>query len=153
MNKYLQRLDAALGGRRAAARLSEVFGDDSSPGKEALAKKEPFSMKKFLAEAGDGAQVDVPDGARTVVGAGAGLIIGYKFDRPFVGAIGGASVGRNLPALFDKDLRAIAGRNMAVTGTAIAGSAIAGGSPVRRAIGFGLGYLLGGFVTYWAGWK
>ena len=149
MHKYLQKLDEALGRKRAVARLSEVFGDDAQT---AIVKKDPFSLREYLKKSSEGAPTDVPDGVGTVVGAGAGFLIGLKVGRPIVATIGGASLGRNLPALFDRDLRSIAGRNLAVTGTAIVGSVLIGGSALRRAVGYGIGHLIASMATYFGGW-
>ena len=139
--RLLQTLDGALGGRRAAARLSGVIGADETSGPKSLG---------FLHAAAASAPIDVPDGVSTVLGAGGGLLAGMKLGHPVLGTIGGASLGRNLPALFRKELRPMAARNLTVTGVAIAGSLLV---PAHRTIAFGVGYLLASIVTYYGGWR
>lgn len=146
MNRYLTGIDAIVGARREVARVSDVLGAST-----AIVRK-PSTVSEFLTKVGATAPEDVPDGIGTLGGAVAGLVL-VKQHR-LLGAIGGASLGRNVPALFRPAERPMAVRNMGITGAAIAGSLLAGtrfGVPGRVG-GFLVGWLVGGAVAYLGGY-
>jgi hypothetical protein len=90
---------------------------------------------------------DVPDGLGTVLGAVAG---GYlmRSKHPYLGVIGGASLGRNLPVLFRAGDKRPAWRNVITTGGGVAGSMLMPGRPI---LGFLLGAAVAGYGAHWKG--
>jgi hypothetical protein len=74
----------------------------------------------------------------------------FRGKHPVLGIIGGASLGRNLPALMDDDLRKLAARNMVATGAGVAGSLY---MPKHPIIGFLIGSVVGGAAAYFGGLK
>jgi hypothetical protein len=108
--KYLDRFSRATGAQQSVARLSDVLGDSGGS-----------SLSKFLKDAKADAPPDVEDGVGTVVGVVAGAVVGNRYGGHWVlGAIGGASLGRNLPALLDPSMQRTALCNMGGTAAAIA---------------------------------
>lgn len=88
------------------------------------------------------------DGVGTLTGAAVGGILWA--DHRILGVIGGASVGRNLPAVFRAETRRAALCNMAQTGGAIVGSRLVGGnSTFMRVAGFTVGWLAAGAALYY----
>ncbi len=127
---YLKQADQIVGVSRELSRVSAALGPSVAP--------------EFLAGLDVSASDDVRDGVGTIVGAVAG---GYAFrgKHPYLGIIGGASVGRNVPALLDVGSRGIAVRNLVVTGAGVAGSLYMKKHPV---LGFLGGAVAGAFATY-----
>ena len=124
------------GAQRTIARLSTVLG--AVP--EAI---KPKSLTEYLNKVKRATQPDVADGLGTLAGAAAGGI--YFTKHRLLGVIGGASVGRNLPALLLKPQhRGWAVANMGTTGAAIVGSRLLKKWPV---VGFVLGWLGGNAVA------
>lgn len=131
-------LDRYLGTSRNLARLSSVVGSVPVLGGSS-------ALGPMLARAKAAAPQDVKDGVGTLVGAAVGALVGQRKGGHWVlGAIGGASLGRNVPALVSSDIRSIAAGNLAVTGAGIAGSLLFKRHPV---IGFLLGTLAGGVAV------
>ena len=87
----------------------------------------------------------IKDGILTAVGAAVGAYL-WKQHR-VLGALGGASLGRNLPAVLTHD-RYNALYNMAVTGVAIMGARTYQKHPVY---GFAGGWTVANLATYFAG--
>jgi hypothetical protein len=146
-------LDVIVDGRATMARLSDVFGANSP----FVALREPSSVSTFLKEIKDTTPTNIPDGKGTVIGAGAGAVAGYMVGHPFLGAIAGGSLGRNLPAFIktgpeNAALRQMAVENMSRTGVSVVGSLIGGrvGSPI---MGFGAGWVAYGVYQYFYGQK
>ncbi len=147
---YIHGIDAVTGVRRNVARLADVLGADQAPAPASTAMV-PVTTKTsaaaFFRNVG-GTERDVPDNLGTPIGLVAGVILCPS--HRVLGGIGGASLGRNVPALFNPDDRKLALRNLATTGAGIAGSRAMPGSPV---IGFVLGSIVGGLGSYFAGLK
>ncbi len=139
--------DEVVGARRSLARVSDVFGK-VSPKSLALVGAAP-SMGSFFRGINESRPTDVPDHIGTIIGAAVGGIA-MRSSHPVLGVIGGASLGRNLPALMDDDLRKIAIGNMVQTGAAVAASAYAAdkNSLVSQALWFGAGWVGGGLACY-----
>lgn len=139
MNQYLEKFRDASGVDRNVGRLARAVGAEDSPWARA------FNVR------GDAA-IDIPDGVGSVAGVAAGTYIGYKNGGHWLlGAIGGGSLGRNLPALvMHPEQRSAAMRNLIVTGVAIGGSLVAKNN---RALGFVLGYAAASAATYFGGLK
>ena len=133
MHPYAQKADSVIGAGRSMQRLSTVLGA-------------PAPLMRSPLE-----RPDVEDGLGTVVGAGIGA---YYFKRNRVlGAIGAASLGRNLPALIHPEQRRIALANMGTTGLGLLGAQMMRKSPTERAIGFIGGYVLGNILFgSWRSW-
>jgi hypothetical protein len=129
-------VESATSAKRTLARLADVLGNVPAP-------VQPESFQDYLRRLSLNAPPDVSDGVGTIAGAAAGAY-GWKGHR-WLGAIGGASLGRNLPALLLKPTeRGMAFSNMGVTASAIFGSLSLPGSPK---LGFILGWLIGGMAT------
>ena len=133
--QYLENISRAAGVPQSAARLSDVLGDAAGTS----------SLSRFLTKAKADAPPDVEDGLGTVVGAAAGAYLGYHRGHPWLGAIGGASLGRNLPALLHPSERKIALVNMGETAAAVGMSLM---SPAHPVVGFIVGRLAAGAVVY-----
>lgn len=97
-------------------------------------------------------QIDIPDGVGTVAGLAAGSYIGYKNGGHWlIGAMAGASLGRNVPALvMHPEQRPAAIGNLITTGVAVVGSMM---TKNNRALGFAIGYLAAAAATYYGGLK
>lgn len=150
MATYLHGVDSITGVSRNIARIADVLGADpsSAPPSTAMVLRTPASLTSFLRDVGATAGRDVPDGFGTIAGAAAGAYLWN--DHRVLGAIGGGSLGRNLPALMLPDQRKLAIRNLATTGTGIAGSLAMPRHPV---IGFVVGSVVGGAAAYFGGLK
>lgn len=143
--KYINGIEAIAGAKRSTARLADVLGADTT----ALAvSAEPSSTRDFLRAVKAEAPPDVTDGIGTIAGLGAGIVL-FPEHR-VLGAIGGASLGRNIPALLKSEERNLAIANMGQTGAAIAGSRLCHNRPV---LGFFLGWLAGGAAIYFGGFR
>jgi hypothetical protein len=151
-----KNFDEVLGGRRSLARISDVFGKISPKHSTALVGTAP-TMTGFFRGINADRPADVPDHIGTLIGAAVGGYVGgvsLKGSHPvrdgILGAISGASVGRNVPALFQDDVRKLALRNLVTTGSAVVMSRYMENSPI---LGFGIGWLAGGAVAYFGGLK
>lgn len=120
-------LDSVLGASNTLARVSDAFA--AVPGGAAVSD---YVCRLHSI----GSSVDIPDGIGTVAGAGAGAL--YFKNHRVLGAIGGASIGRNVPALLNDAERRDALCNMSQTGAGILGARMLPGSPV---VGFLLGWI------------
>lgn len=138
---YLVGIDSVVGARRSVARIGEAIG-----AAETAVSKSPSSTTTFLRDIG-ASEYDVRDGVGTVGGAVIGYLIVRK-SHPVLGVIGGASLGRNVPALLDPSTRKVALRNLATTGSGVAGSLVFKSHPI---IGFVIGSIAGGAAAYFGG--
>ncbi|HVO22491.1 MAG TPA: hypothetical protein VMW56_02565 [Candidatus Margulisiibacteriota bacterium] len=142
-------LNSVIGYERSAARIASILGAASpSPSTAMVPSKKQYSLKAYLDELKATAPDDVKDGLGTAAGAAAGYLFVKK--HRFLGAIAGASLGRNVPALLDPEQRHLALRNLGITSAGLIGSLTVPKHPV---IGFVLGWLAGGAATYAAGLK
>ena len=151
-----KNFDEVLGGRRSLARISDVFGKISPKHSTALVGTAP-SMVGFFRGINESRPADVPDHIGTLIGAAVGGYVGgisLKGTHPvrdgILGVIGGASLGRNVPALFQDDVRKLAMRNIVTTGSAVVVSRYMQNSPI---LGFGIGWVAGGIAAYVGGLK
>ncbi len=139
MTSYLEHLKRVTGSNQQIARVANVVGASGSSS----------AISRFLANAEAEAARDVPDGVGTVAGAAVGALVGMKRGgHPVLGAIGGASLGRNMPALLHPADRRIALCNMGETGFAMACSLAA---PRHPAIAFVVGDLIARAVIHFGG--
>ena len=143
MHANARSFDEVMGARRSLARISDVFNKVSP---KSLVGTAP-SIGGFFRDVNESRPTDVPDGIGTLAGAAVG-IYAYRGTHPVLGAFGGASLARNVPALFDGGLRKIAVGNMIQTGAGIAGSLY---MPKNPALGFAVGFVIGGVVKYYGG--
>ena len=162
MRHYVNGLDRVLGASETASRFAyHILGEEAAapaaaaPASTALVPTmtptPPPAPSGSLMEHLQSMSADrVPDGVQTVAGAAAGYLVASKYypEHPVLGTIGGASVGRNVPALLKPELRRHALCNMGQTGAAIAGSRMLEAHPVW---GFILGHVVGGAVIHVAG--
>ena len=139
MSTYADKIAAVTAHRRSLARLSDVFSSKS----EALDRS---VVGEFLRDTKAKAPSEIDDHLGTVVGLAAGAVL-WKQHR-FLGGIGGASLGRNLPALLNPLQRNNALCNMGQTGAAILGARLL---PKNSIAGFVLGWLAGGAAIYFGG--
>jgi hypothetical protein len=130
---FLEKADKVIGVRREVGRVANALGPAHAP--------------TFLAGIDVSPRMDVKDGVGTVVGAVAG---GYacRGNHPYLGVIGGASLGRNLPALLQNGLRGAAVRNLVTTGSGIGGSLYMKKNPV---LGFIVGAVAGAVASHFGG--
>lgn len=142
---FLNKAKDASGVKQFKGRVSTVLGD--APPQQALTKP-AGSTGDFLRSVGNVPR-DVPDDWKTIGGLAAGAVLVKK--HRVLGAIGGASLARNIPALLHAEERKYALRNLGTTGLAVAGSLVAGKKPLRRVGGFVAGWLVGGIVSYAVG--
>lgn len=148
----IKKADTILGVSESISRVSTVLGaapaTATPPSSAALATSSSpsASMKNFLQRVGATAPHTVKDGAGTLVGAVAGMYLGNKKKHKWLGLIGGASLGRNVPALLRNDDRPFAIKNLLMTGGATAGSLYWKKHPV---LGFLVGLAATGTVAYW----
>ena len=137
---YLSGFDAIA--KRGAARLADVLGTTTA----LVPHEQRDSFVAFLKNIKNQAPPDVEDGWHTAVGALAGGVLWGRSGHPYLGLIGGASAGRNLPALvYQPDKRRLALSNLGITSAGVLGSLAV---PKHRVLGFILGWLAGGAVTY-----
>lgn len=153
MKTYITGLDRVVGASDTASRVAyHILGvDEAAPTTTSTALAPPAAPSGSLMEHVQQMSHDrVPDGVQTPAGAAAGYLVASKYypEHPVLGVIGGASVGRNVPALLKSDLRTHALCNMGQTGAAIAGSLMVEKHPVW---GFILGHVVGGAVIHVAG--
>lgn len=155
-NKYVNGLEAVTGIGRSAARAYTVLGaalaTSPAPSGSSTELAPPAgSTTNFLREIG--ATRDVPD----TIGTGAGVLVGglagWKLGHPVIGAIVGASIGRNGPALVRPEQRKLALRNLITTGGGVATSLFFGGSWGTRALTFVGGAIASGVAAHFAGLK
>ncbi len=128
---YMKQADQIVGVSRELSRVSNALGP-SSP--------------QFLAGLDVSPIDDVADGVGTIVGAVAGGYI-YRQKHPYLGIIGGASLGRNIPALMNPGERGVALRNLITTGAGIGGSLYMKKHPI---LGFLGGAVAGAFASHFA---
>lgn len=149
MSTYIQDLNSVTGAGRNVARLADVLGAASPETTQALApvSGKPSAVAAFLQDIRATRPRDVPDGLGTLAGAVVGGYL-YRGTHPVLGIIGGASLGRNLPAMLRADDRRAAARNLITTGGAIVGSVLWKAHP---ALGFLAGLILGGGAAYYGG--
>lgn len=138
MSRYLEHLDGVFGASRAIARARRA--DLVPAGRDG-------AVAEFVGRLG-GEERDVEDGAGTVVGAAAGAVL-WRQHR-VLGAVLGASLGRNLPALLDSGLRRHAVCNMGTTGAAVAGALIFERNPL---VGFGAGWVAANALVYFGNYR
>ena len=132
-------VENATAAKKSLARMADVLG-------AAPASVRPTSLQDYLRKMSIDAPRDVRDGLSTGVGAVAGYYL-WKRHR-WLGAIGGASIGRNLPAIVSGADRNIGLANMGQTGAGLAASLYWKKHPRW---GFVLGWLAGGLIT--GGWR
>jgi hypothetical protein len=138
MSSYLNHLKAVASPRAEIARAANIIG---------AAGGGSSSLTKFLDDMRDSAPRDVEDGIPTLAGAVIGTFYGYRRKHWLLGAIGGASLGRNLPALVHAGDRTIALKNLGTTGFAVGCSLMSRKHP---AIGFVVGDVLARAAIYFA---
>ncbi len=131
---YLDHIKKATYIQGDIARVGGVIGDAGGS-----------SLSKLFGDAKAMAPADVKDGVGTAAGAVAGLLYGHKHKHPWLGIAGGASLGRNLPALFNPSTRRTALVNMGETGVAIAFSKAV---PRHPFVAFVVGDIAARLVTY-----
>jgi hypothetical protein len=128
-------MESVIGAQSMIARAADAIGAVPAPVR-------PSSMQDYLRKLSINAPKDINDGIGTVVGAGAGYYLWKK--HKWLGAIGGASIGRNIPAVVHGVDRNIAFANMAQTGAGVAGSIFWKKYPK---LGFVGGWLVGGLIS------
>lgn len=143
MSSYLSSIP---GVSQQANRLATILGVDKAP----PAPAPPSAMASFLSNLRTEATPDIRDGVGTLAGGVAGLILGMRHKHPVLGAIAGASVGRNGPALLKPYDRRLALLNMGETGGAILGAKMFPRHPVW---GFLIGYVATSATVAAAGWR
>jgi len=149
-----KNFDEVLGARRSLARISDVFGKVAPKHSTALVGTAP-SMVGFFRGINADRPADVPDHIGTLIGGAVGAYVGavtLKSRHPMrdgiLGTFAGASLGRNVPALFQDDVRKLALRNIVTTGSAIVVSRYMENSPI---LGFAVGWVAGGAAAYFGG--
>lgn len=123
-----------------------LLGDGNTPASPAPVKADNFAA--FLREVKDNAPAEIKEDAPMLVGAVAGGLL-FKRHR-VLGAIGGASIGHNAPALFNAATRNEALVNMGQTGAGVIGSLVFSKSPI---VGFVAPWLLAGLGIHLAGMR
>lgn len=160
MSKITSGIDAIAGVHRGTKRLARtaatILGVDEAPAQSAAPSSTAITtsprrdaFKEFLVRSTSGERaipIDVPDTAGTAVGGAAGMLL-WKRHR-FLGALGGASVGRNVPALFNARYRRAALCNMGQTTAGVVGSLLVPSAPF---IAFGVAWLGAGAAIYLTG--
>jgi len=137
MHPYAKKADSIVGAQQTIARVANVLGADG------VVPARPRSLAEFLTQIKQQAPNDVKDGIGTIAGAAAGAILWGE--HRVLGGIGGASLGRNVPALFRPHERRMAFCNMGVTASGVLGSLML---PQYPKMGFILGWLVGGLAVY-----
>ena len=155
IRKYLRGIDGVTGVSKTVRRAHHLLGvgeQQQAQQTAAIAPAKKSTVTDFLRDiAATRPAVEIKDGGRTVVGGLAGGVIAAKYlpgNHYLLGAAGGASLGRNLPALLSKETRKAALGNLLTTGTAITGSLVLKNN---RFVGFVLGWLAGGAGAYFGG--
>lgn len=149
MYQVINGIDAIAGISHNMARIHHVLGEDAAPAPVAAVAKIPEKVAQPLMSPEQIAKYRaqlIQDGPMVLGGAAAGAYF-YKKHR-VLGAIGGASLARNAPALLKDDSRREALCNMGQTGAAIYASQMMKGSPV---IGFLIGHLAAGAALHFSG--
>lgn len=137
LQRYIDQAAVVTGTKRTLTRVDHLVGDeDTLLGSESLADYARSEEER------------IRFGIGTAAGAVAGGIIGIKYGHPIVGALSGASVFTNVPAVLNGNTRKEALWNMAQTH---GGVAVSLAMPNNRALGFVLGYLAVGAVRYYYG--
>lgn len=130
-----------------AARLATVLG----AGPALAPGAQPSSIMSFLNKLRSEAQPEIKDGIGTLVGAAAGYYYGNRRHHPWLGAIAGASIGRNAPVVVMQPFdRRAAILNMAETGVGIFA---ARRFPRHPVIGFLAGMIGASALVTAAGWR
>lgn len=132
---YLEHVKKATGVPRDIARAADLVGSRGGA-----------DVQRFFDRVTAGVSQDIPYGTGTLVGAAAGGAVGLVKGHMWLGAIAGASLGHNLPALMTKDRR-LAMVNMGETGFAVACSLASKQHPFW---GFVVGRLIAGAVSHYA---
>ena len=143
---YFDAVSSISGAKRAASRFANVLGGEDVTALVPAKARPTFA--EYMSKAKEGAPSDVRDTAGTAIGAAAGAIL--PRNHRVLGFVGGASLGRNVPALISAGHRRDALCNMGQTGAAVAGSLLLSGAPIA---GFALGYLAGGAAIYFGGFR
>ncbi len=137
-NRFLATADDITGASRQVARLADVFG----------AKTSVLASSPMKALSASEHARDVKDGVPTLAGAAAGAILWR--DHRVLGAVAGASLARNVPALLRASERSSATWNLATTGGGVLGSLVVKNHPIA---GFVAGVVAAGFVLHSLGVK
>jgi hypothetical protein len=125
-----------------------VVGSDSDT---ALVVHKPSSVGEFLNSIGATSDAGGPDSIGPIVGAAVGGLM-YRKTHPILGVFGGAILGKNLPAMLVPEHRSAAVCNIGIAAACVAGSLI-GGKRGHSVIGFGLGWLTGGLIVHYGGFR
>ena len=153
MGTIMNGVDSITGYGRQLRRAQRLLGAGepaapapAAPAAGAMAPA-PTDFNTFLRELRQSAPAEAKDSAPFVIGALAGAMFDKK--HRVLGAIGGASIGRNVPDLFDARLRRDALCNMGQTGAGIAGALLfPRASLLARAAIFGAAWLGAGTVIH-----
>ncbi len=108
------------------------------------------TVGEFLSSIGASHPTSEPDNVTLVAGGAIGAVL-YKKNR-VLGAIAGASIGRNVPAVLHVENRRNALCNMGETGAGVVGSLLGEryGHPV---VGFAVGWLAGKAAVFYGGFR
>jgi len=116
-----------------------------------MVRQQPRAVSSFLDNIGAVQAPDIPDNIGTLAGGAVGAMA-FPNHR-ILGLVGGASLGRNLPALLSEH-RTAAVRNMAITGAAVTGALVGAngrktktGKVVGSIVGFSVGWLVAGAIA------
>jgi hypothetical protein len=140
MTNYIKKADHVTGASRSLARLSHVLGADAPVAN-------PSSTQEFLRSIGASRPRSIEDGVGTIAGAGVGAYL-YRDRHPFLGLLGGASLGRNVPALLNVAQRKEAIGNLITTAAGIYGSL---SWKKHQVLGYLLGHIAGNVASNIAG--
>lgn len=159
MGTFVNAMDSITGYGRHMKRAQHILGvGDAAPTPAAptpsamvpAASNKPTDFNGFLREVRQNAPKEAKDSAPAVFGALAGSYFGNR--NRVLGAIGGFSLGKNLPDLFDPALRRNALCNMGQTGAGIATALAFRRAPWwGRALAFGAGQIASGLALHFAG--
>lgn len=144
MHRHFRTATASTGATRALTRLSSIVG--AAPEAVVPEKKKESAMEFLRRLSSEAPTKDVPDTIGTPVGAALGLLFVPR--HRVLGALGGASLGRNAPALLSPETRKPALRNLAGTGTAIVFSLAV---PRHSVLSYIVGEILGSAGAYFGG--
>lgn len=139
MSDYFNKLGEVTGLGTSLARVTRAL-------QSTRLSNDGSAVAEFVRGAGGSVDPGIQDGVGTLAGAAAGAILWGK--HRVLGAIGGASLGRNAPALLNPSQRREALCNMGVTGTAVALSCVAERHPV---IGFVVGLVAAEVAVHYGG--
>jgi len=135
MSNYLEKIKEVTGISQQASRVQNVLG---------------ASTPSFIQDLKTQASNDIKDGYGTLIGAGAGLYVGSNHKHPWLGLIGGASLGRNFTSIIKDSDRRSALCNMAVTGAAIAAALLV---PKHPKAAFALAFVGTEAVLHFGGYR